>query len=105
LINEKFITASQDELRDHVIEFIRKKGIVQESRIVSENRATVNGQPMYYMYIEGKVGGDHLLSCLYYLYTGSAGTIQFISMVPKVLYQEYNTDIMELFNGLQIIDR
>lgn len=77
------------------------RSVATEAAIVGEERKLVNGYEMMVLRINSTIEGIPF-SYLNYYATGDWGTIQFVTYTAAVLMPEYETDFLDLLNGLTI---
>ena len=71
-------------------------------RIVYEDIRKVNGLVVNCMEMEGTISGIKFSYFSYY-YTGTSGTIQFVSYTSQNLYKKYKPELEKLLNGFVIL--
>ena len=71
------------------------------SSIVAEEDRTVNETQIHVMKMRGTVSGADFRIYGYY-YTGNAGTVQAIVLAPANLVSEYEDQIFDCLNGIEI---
>jgi len=88
-----------EALRDLVIS--NAKNAAPDIKVVSEQHRKVNGADMLIMRMEGTASGIPITYYGYY-WTGEAGTLQVVTFTGKNLFAEYEKDMAELLNGVQL---
>lgn len=71
------------------------------AKVTSEEKKTVNGKEMLSIKMSATIEGYNFSYHGYY-YTGSIGSIQFLAYTVDQLMPQYEKDIEELLNGLEI---
>ena len=74
-----------------------------DASIVHEEYRTVNGQEVLSVRMNVKYQGIPF-TFAGYLYGGSSGSIQLLAWTSQNLFEEYETVLFELLNGLEILE-
>lgn len=77
--------------------------VAPDMEIVYEDRITVNGVEVMALKMVGTIYDIEFYYYGYY-YTGSAGTIQFITYTTSDLFDAYESDLTELLDGLVVTE-
>ncbi|NOQ35092.1 MAG: hypothetical protein GQ569_04265 [Methylococcaceae bacterium] len=88
-----------ENLKKLALENVRS--VASNVEIAGEERKLVNGYEMMVLRINGAIEGIPF-SYLNYYASGDWGTIQFVTYTATVLMPEYETDFLDLLNGLTI---
>ncbi|MBD3360737.1 hypothetical protein GF366_02970 [Candidatus Peregrinibacteria bacterium] len=73
------------------------------AKVTFEETREVNGAEVLVLQMEGTITGIDVKYYGYY-YSGEVGTIQFLTYTSKNLFSEYEEELTELLNGLELYD-
>lgn len=86
-----------DSLAD--IALANAQGAAPDAKVIKKEYRTVNGRKVIYMEMKGTIKGINFTYLGYYC-ASSAGATQFIAYTATSAIAKYNSEIMELLNGL-----
>ena len=79
------------------------RNIAPDIKAVKEEYRNVNGVTVLFMQLNGTTQGIKFTYLGYY-FSNEKGTVQLVSYTPQSLLNEYKTQLMELLNGLVVLN-
>jgi hypothetical protein len=88
-------------MREIILENLKDGDSFSNVKLLQEDNRIVNGKRFLHLMVDGEFRGAPMVF-EYYVYSGSAGTLQTGVLTSHNLYQQYKADILELLNGVEI---